>query len=163
MRWQAPRTESSVLGFFMACKGSRATAPRSTAIVAAFCLLASATSDIAALSAAPTKTPADKTLTDTLGVLDHAIYLLGDPSSDYRKVLLEAITAFPSNADDNVRTDLRAFLTRAPQPGGGFKCRVDFVRSRARKALLRARDTLRHEYVAPVEPEVCYAAPLHLI
>jgi len=75
---------------------------------------------------------------------------------------LEAIAAFPSNADDNVRTDLRAFLTRAPQPGGGFKCSVDFVRSRARKALLRARDTLRHEYVAPVEPEVCYATPFAL-
>src|SRR6185295_508855 len=127
----AAEDRTSVLGFFMACEGSSATAPRSTAIVIALCLLASATGYIAAFSAPPTKTAADKTLTDTLGVLDRAIHLLGDPSSNYRKVLLDAIAAFPSNADDNVRTDLRAFLTRAPQPGGDFRCSVDFVRSRA--------------------------------
>ena len=162
MRWQTPRTDSSVLGFFMPCEGLRTTAPRLTAILVAFYLLALATSYSAAFSAAQTGIPADKTLTDTLRVLDDAIHLLGDPSANYRKVLLDAIAAFPSNADDNVRADIRTFLARAPQPGDDFRCSVDFVRTRARKALLRLRDTLRKEYTGSVEPAVCSAVPFAL-
>jgi hypothetical protein len=142
----------------MACERSRTTARRSTAFVAAFCLLALATS--AAFSAS--EALPDKTLADTLRVLDNAIYLLADPSSDYRRVMLDAVAAFPANVDDAARTDVRAFLDRAPEPGGEFKCSVDFVRSRARHFLLRLRDTLRHEYVGPVEAVVCYAFPFAL-
>jgi hypothetical protein len=146
--------------FLMACPGSRTTARRSAAILVVFCLLGLATG--ATLSAAQTETPNDKALTVTLEVLDHAIHLLGDPSSNYRKVLLDAIAAFPSNADHKAEADIRTFLMRAPQPGGNFGCSVDFVRTRARKDLLRLRETLRNEYVPPVEPAVCYAAPFAL-
>jgi hypothetical protein len=121
-----------------------------------------ATSDIPAFSGPQTQTPADKTLTDTLSVLDNAIHLLADPSSDYRKVLLDAVEAFPNDANDTVRADIRTFLMRAPQPGAQFKCSVDFVRSRARTVLLRLRDTLRNEYVGPVEPGICHAVPFAL-
>jgi hypothetical protein len=99
---------------------------------------------------------------DTLSVLDRAIYLLGDASSNYRKVLLDTIAALPDKADDAVRADVRTFLARAPEPGRDFKCSRDFLRSRARLAVLRIRDTLRRDYVGPVEPAVCYAAPYAL-
>jgi len=145
----------------MGCKGSRTSAPCSAASLLASCLLALATS-ATGLPAAQTATPADKTLTDTLRVLDNAIHLLGDPASNYRKVLLDAVEAFPNDADDKVRTDIQTFLMRAPQPGAEFRCSVDFVRSRARTALLRLRDTLRHDYVGPVEPGICYAVPFAL-
>ena len=128
----------------------------------ALCLFALATSDAAVFPAAQSGTPTDKPLTETLRVLDDAIHLLGDPSTDYRKVMVDAIAAFPGNADETARADLRTFLARAPEPGGEFRCSVDFVRSRARKALLRLRDALRHDYVGPVEPAVCYAAPFAL-
>jgi hypothetical protein len=146
----------------MACEGSRTTASGAIARLAAFCLLALATSAIASFPPAQSGTPPDKTLTDTLRVLDNAIHLLGDPSSNYRKVLLDAVAAFPGNADDKVRGDVRTFLARAPEPGAEFKCSVDFVRSRARKALLRLRDMLRNDYVGPVEPAVCYTVPFAL-
>jgi len=146
----------------MACEASHTTAPGSPAILVALCLLAFGTSAIAAFSAAQSETAPDKTLTDTLKVLDHAIHLLGDHSSDYRTVLLDAVAAFPGNVDDRARAGVRTFLTRAPEPGSEFKCSVDFVRSRAREALLRLRDTLRNEYVAPVEPAVCYTVPFAL-
>jgi len=74
----------------MASEASRTTAPGSTAVLVAFCLIALATSYIAASSAAQTKTPPDKTLTDTLRVLDNAIHLLAGPSSNYRQVMLDA-------------------------------------------------------------------------
>jgi len=115
----------------------------------------------ASAPAAQSGAPAD-TLTDTLRVLDRAIYRLGDPSSNYRTVLLDTITALPANADDAVRVDVRMFLARAPQPGSDFKCSLDFVRTRARLALRRIRDTLRQDYVGPVEPAVCYATPYAL-
>jgi hypothetical protein len=144
----------------MVCERSRTTARRSTAFAAAFCLLAVAAS--AAVSAAQSEALADTTLGDTLRVLDNAIYLLADPSSDYRRVMLDAVAAFPASVDEAIPANVRTFLARAPEPGGEFKCGVDFVRSRARNALLRLRDTLRHEYVGPVEPTVCYAFPFAL-
>ena len=121
-----------------------------------FLLLAGALGLLAARAAA--SAPA----ADTLGVLDRAIYRLGNPSSNYRTVLLETVAALPANAGDAVRAELRTFLTRAPEPGRDFKCSLDFVRSRARLALLRIRDTLRKDYVGPVEPAVCYATPYAL-
>jgi hypothetical protein len=127
--------------------------------VAAFCLRALAVGDIAAAAAQPTS---DTTLTDTLRVLDHAIHRLGDPSSDYRTVLRDAVTSFPGKADDTPAADVRTFLARAPEPGSDFRCSVDFVRARARQALLRLRDALRHEYVAPLQPAVCYTFPYAL-
>jgi len=145
----------------MGCEGSRTSAPRSTAFLLASCLLALAT-NATIFPAAQSETPADQALTETLRVLDNAIHVLGSPSSNYRRVLLDAIAAFPSGADDRVRADVRTFLARAPEPGDEFRCSVDFVRSRARKALLRLRDTLRNDYVGPVEPAVCYAAPFAL-
>jgi len=99
---------------------------------------------------------------DTLSVLDRAIYRLGDPSSNYRAVLLETIAALPANADEAVRAEVRTFLARAPEPGSDFKCSLDFIRARARLALLRIRDTLRKDYVGPVEPAVCYTTPYAL-
>src|SRR4029077_11141562 len=111
----------SVLGvFLMACDRSQTTAAGSTAILVAICLLALATGAMAAFPAAQSGTPADKTLTDTLGVLDNAIHLLGDPSSNSRKVLLDAVAAFPGDAADTVRAEVRTFLARAPEPGGEF-------------------------------------------
>jgi len=98
---------------------------------------------------------------DTLSVLDRAIYRLGDPSSNYRTVLLDTLAALPATADA-VRDDVRTFLARAPEPGSDFKCSLDFVRSRARLALRRIRDILRKDYVGPVEPAVCYTAPYAL-
>ena len=145
----------------MCCEGSRISAPGPTALLLASCLLALATSTTVT-PAAQSEPPADETLADTLRVLDNAIHLLGDPSSNYRKVLLDTIATVPGSADDRVRADVRTFLARAPQPGPEFRCSVDFVRSRARKALLRLRDTLRHDYVGPVEPAVCYAVPFAL-
>jgi hypothetical protein len=144
----------------MDCTRPRATASGSAAVFVTFWLIALAVSDVAAVPSGP---PPDKTLTDTLRVLDHAIHLLGDSSSDYRKVLLDAIAAFPGNADDKLRADVRTFLARAPEPGSNeFRCSADFVRSRARLALLRLSDALRREYVGPVQPAVCYAVPYAL-
>jgi hypothetical protein len=128
----------------------------------ACCLLSLGTCAIAAFPATQSATPSDKALTDALRVLDRSIHLLGNPSSNYRKVLLDTVAALPGNADDAVRAEVRTFLARAPGPGSDFKCSVDFVRSRARETLLRLRDTLRKEYVGPVEPAVCYAVPFAL-
>jgi hypothetical protein len=146
----------------MACDRSRTTEPGPTAILAACWLLACAGNAGAVPSAAPTETNPGRTQTSTLGVIENAIHLLGDPSSDYRKVLLGAVAAIPANADDRARDDIRTFLTRAPEPGPEFRCSVDFVRSRARQDLLRLRDSLRNEYVAPAQPSVCYAVPFAL-
>jgi hypothetical protein len=121
-----------------------------------------ATSAAASFPVAQSNPVADTSLTDTLRVLDRAIYRLGEPSSNYRQVLLDTVTALPATADESVRADLRSFLSRAPEPGSEFKCSLDFVRSRARLALLRIRDTVSKEYVGPVEPAVCYTAPYAL-
>ena len=132
---------------------------RPAGIVAVLGLLGSVTSPVIAFSSAQAGSRADTTLPDTLRVLDHAIRLLGAPSSDYRTILRDVVGTLPSNAEDNVRADIRTFLTRAPQPGADFKCSVDFVRSRARQALWRLRATLLHASPAPAEPAVCYAVP----
>jgi hypothetical protein len=99
---------------------------------------------------------------DTLSVLDRAIYRLADPSSNYRRVLLDTIAALAANPDDAARVEVRTFLARAPEPGSDFKCSLDFVRARARLALLRIRAALRKDYVGPVEPAVCYTTPYAL-
>jgi hypothetical protein len=138
----------------MASTGTQTTASIARVWLLAFSLLA-ATSNTS-FSAVPP----DQTLAPTLGVLDTAIRLLSRPAADYRKVLLDAIAALPSSADDTVRADIRTFLARAPEPGDDFRCDVDFVRSRARHALLRLRDRLRHEYLTPLEPAVCSASPV---
>lgn len=135
---------------------------RGRPLLLACCLGLLATRVVASFPAAQSGTPAHTSLRETLRVLDRAIYQLGEPSSNYRKVLLDTVAALPAKADDAVRVDVRTFLARAPGPGSDFKCSLDFVRFRARLALLRIRDTLRKDYIGPLEPAVCYAAPYAL-
>ena len=123
-------------------------------VLVACCLLASATGSVAS--------PADEAGAETLRVIDRSIHLLAAPSSDYRRILVDAIAELPTGADQRASEEIGAFLARAPQPGADFPCSVDFVRSRARKALMRLRDALRNEYVGPIEPEVCYTVPFAL-
>jgi hypothetical protein len=92
-------------------------------------------------------------------IVDEAIRALGDPSSNYQKVVADAVAALPGNEEASARAALRRVLERMPEPGADFRCSADFVRARARKALLRIRDTLLNQYTDRVEPAVCYAAP----
>jgi hypothetical protein len=139
---------------------SRRLRPRApAAILAVLCLIGPVTGSAIAFSSAPTGSRPDKALAETIRVLDEAIRHLGAPSSDYRRVLQDAVAALPTNAEDRVSADIRTFLTRAPQPGADFRCSVDFVRSRARRTLWRLRDTLVNASPAAVEPAVCYAVP----
>ena len=98
----------------------------------------------------------------TLTIIDRSIHLLAAPSSDYRRILLDAIAELPAGADQRASEEIGAFLARAPQPGADFPCSLDFVRSRAHKALIRLGDALRNEYVGAVEPEICYTVPFAL-
>ncbi len=101
-------------------------------------------------------------LFDTLLVLDEAIRLLADTSSDYRKVLQKAIAALPGNPEGEVIGGIRRFVSRTPPTGAEFRCSTDFVRLRARQALRRLRETLLGEKPASMEPAVCYALPFVL-
>ena len=140
--------------------GARNAGPRRfAAFLAALCLIALTPAETAGASAAQSGTRAGTTPGETLWVLDNAIHLLGDPSADYRKVLLDALAAFPGHADGKTVDEVRRFLARAPEPGDDFRCSAEFVRARARRALLRLRDALLDEYVGPVEPAVCYTVP----
>ena len=133
------------------CAGRLATTAR------AACVLAAVISCAASPSLPQSVSRPDKTVIDTLGTLDSAIRLLDAPSSDYRTVLQDAAAAI--NTDSRVGAELRKFLARMPSPGPEFQCNTDFVRSRARKALWRLRETARGGNPGPVEPGVCYAAP----
>jgi hypothetical protein len=123
-------------------------------VLVACCLLASATGSIASET--------DDVGAETVGIIDRAIHQLAAPSSDYRRILVDAIAALPAGADQRASGEIGAFLARAPQPGADFPCSLDFVKSRARKTLIPLRDTLRNEYVGLVEPEVCYTVPFAL-
>lgn len=100
-----------------------------------------------------------RTQTSVIRIVDRAIRALGDPSSDYRKVVADADAALPGDADDSTRAAVRRVLTRMPEPGADFRCSADFVRAQARKALLRIRDTLLNVPPDRAEPAVCYAVP----
>jgi hypothetical protein len=142
-----------VLGaFFVAYPLTRPTTSR--LLLVAFCVTL-----VVNCFAAAAQVHAPAGTTASMDVLEHAISLLGNPSSNYRQVLLDALAAFPNDADERLQAGIRSFLVRAPEPGDQFKCTADFVRSRARKALLRLRDTLRNEYTGPLEADVCYAVP----
>ena len=131
-------------------------------LLAALCVLESLTSCAAALSTGQISAQHDRTRTDAVLILDEAIHLLGDPSSDYRKVLLDAVAALPGNAQGEVSGEIHRFLSRVPPTGSEFRCTTDFVRLRARQSLWRLRETLLDEKPAPVRPAVCYAAPFAL-
>jgi len=145
----------------MARPRSSTSPPRSIPLPVV-CLLGFVTTAFCVLSAAQSETRRDQPSIRTLRVVDEAIHALGDPASDYRKVLLHAAAALPSNAEDDVRAHIRTFLGRSPEPGPAFRCSVDFVRARARKMLLRLRDTLQHADPGGVDPAVCYAVPFAL-
>ncbi len=125
-------------------------------------LLASAASGAAALSTGQISARDDKSLFDTLLVLDEAIHLLADASSDYRKVLQEAVAGLPGNAGGEVSGGIRRFLSRTPSTGAEFPCSVAFLRLRARQALWRLRETLLGEKPSFMEPAVCYSLPFVL-
>src|SRR2546427_6716206 len=106
-------------------------------LLAALCVLESLTSCAAALSTGQISARHDRTRTDAVLILDGAIHLLGDPSSDYRKVLLDAVAALPGNAQGEVSGEIHRFLSRTPPTGAEFRCNTDFVRLRARQSLWR--------------------------
>jgi hypothetical protein len=159
----APGADTSASGVFSSLRidvgGKHPRSRGPAAIFTVLCLIGPVTSAATALSSAQTASRPDKTLTETLQVLDNAIRLLGAPSSDYGRILRDAVAALPTNAEGRVSEDIRTFLTRAPQPGADFRCSPEFVRSRARGTLWRLRDTLLGASPAPVEPAVCYAVP----
>jgi hypothetical protein len=100
-----------------------------------------------------------RTQTSVIRIVDQAIRALGDPSSDYRKVVADAATVLPGDAEDSTRVAVRRVLARMPEPDADFRCSADFVRAQARKALLRIRDTLLNVSSDRGEPAVCYAVP----
>jgi len=100
-----------------------------------------------------------KTQTSVIRIVDQAIRAVGDSSSDYRKVVADAATALPGDAEDSTRAAVRHVLARMPEPGADFRCSADFTRGRARKALLRIKDTLLNVPPDRIEPAVCYAVP----
>ncbi len=101
-------------------------------------------------------------LLDTLLVLDEAMHLLADASSDYRRVLQEAVAALPVNAEAEVSGGIRKFVSRIPATGAEFPCSTDFLRLKARQALWRLREALLGEKPASMEPAVCYSLPFVL-
>jgi hypothetical protein len=133
----------------------------SAAILIASCVLSAAISVAAERRAAP-HPDADRAVSQTLRILDRAIHRLASPSADYRAVLSEALAALPADADDTAADAMRTFLRRAPQPGPAFRCSRDFVSDRARDMLLRTRDILRKDYVAPLQAVACSSVPFAL-
>ena len=103
----------------------------------------------------------DQRAVATLRILDDAVARLGDPSSDYRRVLRDAVAALPAEAGQ-VTADVQGFLGRLPPADADFGCGADFVRRKARQALQRFRDSLLNEPPAGVEPEACRALPIVL-
>src|SRR5689334_8779404 len=88
-------------------------------------------------SAAPTRA-----LTESVVLLERAASALTAPSADYRAVLRDLVSAWPSGGPAFVPSDLTTFLTRAPTGGVDFACSADFVRDHARREILRLKDTL---------------------
>jgi hypothetical protein len=101
------------------------------------------------------------TTTQALQALDEAIRRLGDPSSDYRKVLRQAVAALPVGAANETER-IRGFLSRTPPNASAFPCSADFVQLRARLLVRRLRDALAGETPSRPEPAVCYASPYAL-
>ncbi len=60
------------------------------------------------------------------------------------------------------KSDIRAFLRRAPHPGASYPCSVEFLRVRARAVLIRLRGRLLQDSPFRIEPAVCYAVPYAL-
>src|SRR5207249_3199705 len=83
-------------------------------LLAALCVLESLTSCASALSTGQISAQHDRTRGDAVLILDEAIHRLGDPSSDYRKVLLDAVAALPGNAQGEVSGEIHRFLSRIP-------------------------------------------------
>jgi hypothetical protein len=110
----------------------------------------------------PAPVHADRTQTAVLHVLDEAVRSLGSPSAEYRRVLTAAIAELGADAGGAATAELRAFLDRAPEIGADFQCNAEFVRRRARKAVVRLREQLAGGPPRPIEPEVCYATPAAL-
>ena len=103
--------------------------------------------------------PTERGLRDSVVVLERAINALADPSSDYRTTLQNVLPALPAGSQDFLKTDITAFLSRAPDPGADFQCSAEFVRYKARKELLRLKDMLLDSSPQPAEPQFCYAVP----
>ena len=99
----------------------------------------------------------DQVPTGTLTVLDEATGALGNPAADYRKVLGDALSGSPRQG--LLRTQLAAFLKRAPARAADFKCGAEFMRDRAREELWRLKDTLLDASPQPAQPRFCYAVP----
>jgi len=131
------------------------------AILISGCVLSAAIAVAAQRRATPTPAT-ERTVSETLRVVDRAIHRLASPSSDYRAVLSEALAALPAGTDDTAADAMRTFLRRAPRPGASFRCSRDFISERARDMLLRVRDILRKDYVAPLQGVVCSAVPFAL-
>jgi hypothetical protein len=113
----------------------------------------------ASILAGVTDPPADHTLTETVVVLERAINALATSSTEYRKTLQETLATLPRNSQEFVKADITTFLRRAPDERADFKCGAEFVRYRARKELLRIKDTLLHTNPQPAQPQFCYAVP----
>jgi hypothetical protein len=113
-----------------------------------------------ALQAATTDAPADRTLTDTLVVLERAINGLATRSADYRQILQDTLSSLPRGGEDFVKNEITTFLRRAPATGADFKCNNEFLVYRARKELWRLKDTLLNANPQAPQPQLCYAAPL---
>lgn len=79
-------------------------------VLVACCLLASATGSIASET--------DDVGAETVGIIDRAIHQLAAPSSDYRRILVDAIAALPAGADQRASGEsARSSLARrSPAP-----------------------------------------------
>src|ERR1700756_4090705 len=78
-------------------------------LLAALCVLGSVTSCAPAFSPGQMSMRHDRTRADAVLILDEAIHRLGDPSSDYRKVLLDAVAALPGNAQGAISGEIDRF------------------------------------------------------
>ncbi len=103
----------------------------------------------------------DDTTAQTVATLNDGINLLGDTSSDYKKVLQDTLAKLPREAQDFVKNDITDLLRRAPAAiGTEFRCNVDFLRIRAREELIRIKAKLLNTSFPPPEPELCSVVPL---
>jgi hypothetical protein len=109
-----------------------------------------------------TASPTDQTLSDSVVVLESAINALVGPHAEYRKILQHVTTSLPADSHVFIKNDITTFLRRVPAAEADFKCSPDFVRFRARKELLRLRDTLLNDNPQPARPQFCYAVPYAL-
>jgi hypothetical protein len=104
----------------------------------------------------------DQALVESLVALEEAAIALASSDADYRMVLGTTLDRLPRGSENPALTEITSFLERAPNPGPDFRCSPDFMLDRARRELRRVKDVLLNLGPRPVEPQVCYTAPVAL-